>query len=354
MVAMSMVPDRHPWQNNLIFVCMFVASVSIPFFLGDLVAAISSLVALDYVAALIRRSAGSLEWHDIAYYQVLPAAALFVGVELYFAWRGRVYLEEEVHPRYARNLAERLSLTAEIGAARLAQLRLLPDAPPRIAGLSIAGSCVPAREVGGDFFDYYALDDHRLGVFLAEGGNRELGSAMTIALAKGFLMYTARLDLSPVEILRRLRPALASVLRGNDTNLTVLYAVIDGRTGSVRYARAGEWPRLAINGKALAEEIVADRSDGFTIRHGAATLAPFDSIFFYTDGWASQIAGRMRSGPEEFLADTARKLGDVSAGELHSALVQAALRKKDAPPDDVTAVMVRREEPSMQAVGGIA
>jgi sigma-B regulation protein RsbU (phosphoserine phosphatase) len=335
---------------------MFVASVCLPFFLGDLVAAVSSLVALDYAGALIRRSVESTEWHDIAYYQVLPVAAFFLAVQLYCAWRGRVYREEEVHPRYARNLAERLSLTAEIGAARLAQLRLLPDAPPRITGLAIAGSCVPAREVGGDFFDYYALDDHRLGVFLAEGGNRQLGSAMTIALAKGFLMYTARLDLSPVEILRRLRAALASVLGGDDAPMTVLYAVIDGRNGSVRYARAGDWPRLSINGKALAEEIVSDRRDGFTIRHGAATLAPLDVIFFYTDGWAAQIAGRTRKGPEDFIVRTTRKLGDVPAGELHDALMRAALRRKDAPPDDVTTVMVRREDTatSMQAVGGIA
>ena len=54
------------------------------------------------------------------------------------------------------------------------------------------------------------------GVFLAEGGNRELGSAMAIALAKGFLMYTARLDLPPVEILRRLRATMGSVLLGEN------------------------------------------------------------------------------------------------------------------------------------------
>jgi hypothetical protein len=356
MVAWAMVPDRHPWQNNLIFDGMFVAAVCLPFFMGDLVAAVSCLVAVDYIGALLRRSVESTEWHDIAYYQVLPVATVFLLVELYFAWRGRIYREEEVHPRYARNLAERLALTAEIGAARMAQLRLLPDAPPRIAGLAIAGSCIPAREVGGDFFDYYALDEHRLGVFLAEGGNRELGSAMTIALAKGFLMYTARMDLPPVEILRRLRAALASVLRGEDAHMAVLYAVIDSRNGSVRYARAGDWPRLAVNGKSLAEEIVADRGDGFTIRHGAAMLATLDTIFFYTDGWAAQIAERTRKGPEDFLVRTARKLGDVSAAELHHALVHAALRRKDAPPDDVTAVMVQREDTaaSIQAVGGIA
>ena len=189
-------------------------------------------------------------------------------------------------------------------------------------------------------------------MFLAEGGNRELGSAMTIALAKGFLLYTARLDLTPVEILRRLRATLASVLR-DDTPMTVLYAVIDGHTGSVSYARAGDWPRLAINGKPLAEEIVSDRTSGFVVRHGVSTLAPLDAIFFYTDGWAVQIAERTRTGPEEFIERTTRKFaGSVAA--LHQALVGAALRKKDAPPDDVTAVMVRREEPAARVVEEIA
>jgi sigma-B regulation protein RsbU (phosphoserine phosphatase) len=215
---------------------------------------------------------------------------------------------------------------------------------------------VPAREVGGDFFDYYALDDHRLGVFLAEGGSRELGSAMAIALAKGFLMYTARLDLPPVEILRRLRATLASVLHGEDAPMTVLYAVVDGHSGSVRYARSGDWPRLAINGHGLAEEIVSDRADGFIIHHGAATLASRDAIFFYTDGWAAQVAGRTRRTPEDVLAETSRDLADLPAAELHDALVRAALGKKDAPPDDVTAVIVRRDQTaaSLEAVGGIA
>ena len=354
-VASTVAPSGHSWRDSLILTLVWTTAACAPFFFGDLLAAVSSMTALDFVGTLLRRSVVSDQWHTIAYSHVLPAGIAFLLVELYCAWRGRIYAEAQVRPLYARHLAARLALTAEIGAARLAQVRLLPDAAPSIAGLSIAGSCIPAREVGGDFFDYYVLDDHRLGVFLAEGGSRELGSAMTIALAKGFLMYTARLDLPPVEILRRLRATLGSVLLGENAQMMVLYAVVDGRNGSVRYARAGTSPRVVINGHALAEEIA-----GGEIRHGAATLAPNDALFFYTDGWAGQIVERTRRVPDAFLRDLTRQFPSSDAGALHKAALDAAMkRRRDAPPDDVTAVVVRRQEiPAeaidAEAIGGIA
>jgi len=327
------------------------AAMCVPFVLGDLLSAVSCLAALSFVGTLVRESAVSAEWHTIAYRHVLPAAIVLLGVELYFAWRGRVCRESEVRPVYARHLAERLALTAEIGAARLAQVRLLPDCPPEIAGLSIAGSCTPAREVGGDFFDYYALDDHRLGLFVAEGGNRELGSAMAIALAKGYLLYTTRLDLTPVEVLRRLRTTLASVLLGENASMTVVYAVIDARNGSLRYARAGASPRIVVNGVGLAEEIVGDRAGGMEIRHGAAMLAANDVLVVYTDGWARLIAERRRVGADVFL----KSLDAPDASEAHRAVIGGALEHPGAGiDDDVTAVVVMRHAMVAEAMGGIA
>jgi sigma-B regulation protein RsbU (phosphoserine phosphatase) len=276
-------------------------------------------------------------------------------MEVYFAERGKTYEEWEVRPLYARHLAERLSLQAEIGAARLAQLRLLPDAPPQIAGLSIAGSCVPAREVGGDFYDFYPLDDHRLAVFVAEGGNRELASAMPIALAKGFLLYTARLDLSPVEVLRRLRDLLGVTLHDDGASVSMLYALIDARGGTIRFARTGVSPRLAINGNRAVEEVAASRANEIAIQHGAAALKPRDALVFYTDGLAAQIAERKREPVDRFLAKTAAKMREGSAAELHSAILKAAIRRNSEPPmDDVTAVVIRLEEPGEQALEVVA
>lgn len=357
LVAVAAAPAGHSWQQKLILEAAYPAAALAPFFFGDLLAAVSSLTALAFGGTLLRKSEFSDQWHTVAYHQVLPAGIVFLLVEMWFAWRGRIYSEAQVRPLYAKHLAERLALTAEMGAARLAQVRLLPDAPPRITGLSIAGSCTPAREVGGDFFDYFVLDDHRLGIFVAEGGSRELASAMAIALAKGFLLYTVRLDLTPVEILRRLRATLAAVLRGENAPMAVVYAVVDGRNRTLRYARAGTSPRVVVNGNALAEEIVSDGAGNLAIeiRHGAATLAPHDALFIYTDGWAGQIAERTRRVPDEFLRKLAREHPGVAAEELHKAALDAAVkRRREAPSDDVTAVVVRLEEMAAAAAEGIA
>jgi hypothetical protein len=353
--ARGTVPDTSQWQVKLALQVLVAAATCLPFFFGDLATSVSCVTALIVGGDLIRRNITSAEWHQAAATELLPLGILFLVVEVYCAWRGRVYTEEEVRPLYARHLAERQSLAAEIGAARTAQLRLLPDKPPHIAGLTVAGSCTPAREVGGDFFDYYALDDHRLGVFIAEGGNRELGSAMTIALAKGFLMYSTRLDLSPVEILRRLRATLATVLRGENAPMSVLYAVIDGHSGSVRYARAGASPRVLLNGNPLAEEIVSDRSEDIEIRHGVAALAPEDSLVFFTDGLTLQATERARKSAEQLVRDLRKRHAGAPADELHQALIEGVLkRKKESPPDDVTAVVVCRETRAAEVLEGIA
>jgi serine phosphatase RsbU (regulator of sigma subunit) len=326
----------------------------VPFFYGDMLASISSVVAFNLVSNLFYFGAASESWAQIGAPAVYGGIA-FLLTEVYFAERGKTYGEWEVRPLYAHHQAEHLSLQAEIGAARQAQLRLLPDAPPKIAGLSIAGSCVPAREVGGDFYDFYALDDHRLGVFVAEGGNRELASAMPIALAKGYLLYTARLDLSPVEVLRRLRDLLGVTLHDEGANVSMLYAVIDARAATIRFARTGVSPRLAINGNRAVEEVAASRSDELAIQHGAATLAPRDALVFYTDGLAAQIAEEKREHVDRFLAKTAAKMREGSAAELHSVILKAAIRRKNEPPvDDVTAVVIRLEEPGARALEVVA
>jgi hypothetical protein len=345
--------DEALWATFLSVQLALVAAVFVPFFSRDLLAAICGIFAVRFVGGLIQRGVATDAWQHIFLRQVAPAGVAFLLAQVYFAWRGETYEEYEVRPRYARYLAEHQALEAEIDAARLAQLRLLPGAPPRIDALSVAGSCIPAREVGGDFFDFYEIDAHRLGVFLAEGGSRELGSAMPIALAKGYLLYAAGLDLSPAEILRRLYKVIGPALHGN-ASLSVMYAVIDARARTVRFARTGDSPRLSINGSPAAEELAGDAANGPAIRHGVAALAARDALFFYTDGLAAQIAERKRQWTDRFLKRLVGRLPDCSAAQLEAALIKAAIRGKQNPPDDVTAVVVRVEEPHERAIEVVA
>ncbi|MEI9971504.1 MAG: SpoIIE family protein phosphatase [Ignavibacteriota bacterium] len=342
--------DEALWATFLTLQLAIVAAVFVPFFTCDLLAAISGIFALRFVGALIGRSAVSPAWQHIFIWEVAPAGVAFLLAQVYFAFRGPTYEEFEVRPRYARFLAEHQALEAEIGAARLAQLRLLPAAPPHLDGLSIAGGCVPAREVGGDFYDFYEIDSHRLAVFLAEGGSRELGSAMPIALAKGYLLYASGLDLSPAELLRRLSGVMGKALHG-DASMSVLYAVIDARARTVRFARTGDSPRLLVNGNAVAEEVAGD--DG-RIRHGVATLALNDALFFYTDGLARQIVERRHQWTDKFLQKLTRKWPTWTAVDLQNSVLRSALRGKQQPPDDVTLVVIRMVSAAQRAMEVVA
>src|SRR5262249_37607914 len=118
--------------------------------------------------------------------------ALSVGLSILigaiiFSFKGRFYHEDEVKPIYAKHIAERLLMKAEASAAREAQRRLMPESLPNISHFSIAASCAPAYEVGGDFYDFFELEPGKLGVLIAEGGGKGLGSALSVAFAKGFL-----------------------------------------------------------------------------------------------------------------------------------------------------------------------
>jgi sigma-B regulation protein RsbU (phosphoserine phosphatase) len=222
-------------------------------------------------------------------------------------------------------------------------------------GLSIAGSCLPARDVGGDFYDFYALDDHRIGVFLAEGGNRELGPAMTIAFAKGFLLYTSTLDLTPPEVLRRLQETLATVQQNAGSSISMLYAVIDSRGGNIRFARSGETAQFLINGADAPEEVSPERAGPHPILHGAGRLAPGDAVFFYTDGLAALIARETSRTPGQFFAKLTREIHGASAAELHSAVMgMASKRKQEQLRDDLTAVVIRLETRSEFAIEVVA
>lgn len=345
--------DEYNWISFILTMIGAAAAACIPFFYGDLLAALSSVLAFWLISEFMYGMAASEGWVAIAK-PAIYAGVAFLAAEVWFAERGRSYTEWEVRPRYARFQAEHIALQAELSAARQAQLRLLPDAPPSIAGLSIAGCCIPAREVGGDFYDFYPLDDHRLGVFLAEGGSRELGSAMTIALAKGFLLHITRQDLAPVEILRRLREELTGVLREGG-HVAMLYAVIDTRTATVRFARTGNSPRLAIQGSGVVEQVVTGTAGEAPLRHGMAELQHSQALIFFTDGLPAQIAEERRQSIDRFLAKTFSRLKDAPAATLHEAILKGAVkRKNDHPADDVTIVVIRLEEISSQRIGVVA
>jgi len=348
-----------PLAGLLLIGAVRAASLVVPFFKFDLLAALAALATpfvVTFIVYLTSQPSPALQRSG------LLAAAVVLGLlalECYFAWRGRALNDQEVRPVYARNLAERLSLQAEAEAAREAQMRLMPLTLPRQASLAIAARCLPAHEVGGDFYDLFALDDERLGILVAEGGGRGLASALSIAYAKGYLMPRLRdetgRDTAPAETMRGLQVRLLSMLdEGRGTGVT--FAVVDAAEGTLRYARTGDYPRVMVSrggagGHMLTPEERAVRfaaaggAPEILVTEGHFQLAEGDEVVLLTDGIPRSLAGAGRAPEAEFQrllgADGARTNEELDRALTKAVDASAKRARSLGLEDDLTAVVVR-------------
>jgi serine phosphatase RsbU (regulator of sigma subunit) len=356
--------DYHPWSVTLIWALPRAGLFLFALFYLDVLTAIIAIASppfISFVLAMAVQPAPSL--HRAGLISVM-SALLVLGIEIYFALRGRLFREDEVSPVYAKNLAERLSMQAEVSAAREAQVRLMPVSLPNTDYFSIAASFKPAFEVGGDFYDVFELEPGKIGILMAEGGGRGLGSALSIAYAKGFLMPKIQnryqTDDSPSEILRGLQDRLSSLL-DKESGLGLAYAVIDAADGRLRYARTGSHPAIYVGRKggqtnkdfhlAAAKEQEIRFASHYTVEteltivEGAAKLDAGDSVVLFTDGLAKDWQ-QNKGTPEREFASVLKEASGKSSDELQQKLTDkvsacAKRARKQGLEDDLTAVIVR-------------
>ena len=151
-----------------------------------------------------------------------------------------------------REQAEKKRLEEELRIAREIQMSLLPQGPLSIPGLSITATCVPAREVGGDYYDVLPLDGNRLGVLIADVAGKGTSAALYMAELKGLVLSLSEIRQSPRDLLMSANRIIANNL---DTRsfITMTYAVIDLRAKTMTYARAGHTPLMYVPGSGNGE-----------------------------------------------------------------------------------------------------
>ena len=336
-----------PYAWAFLRVAVVSGLVLVAFWLGDLLTAVTAanLFMIGYTVSLLAPLGG--DWPGVVRYVVM--ATVFTGVvALAAVYRGVELTDEAVRPKYAERMLERLGLQAEVSAAREAQLRLLPAELPQVPGLRLAASCTPAQEVGGDFYDFFPLRGGGLGILVAEGGSTGLASALSIGLAKGFLLYAAEKHWPPGEALRRLRPVLLRAVKGNIDKLGLAYLTVDGQ-GQMRVARFGVYPKLMelTPGQPPRELELLGVAEADFVGERAARLADGAVLLIATDGLLDQI--RQRSGADLQAWLTGRK--HAGAGQLHGALLSEI---GGAAEDDITMVVVERLAPAMELREGVA
>jgi serine phosphatase RsbU (regulator of sigma subunit) len=185
---------------------------------------------------------------------------------------------------------ERERIEQELKVARLIQQTLLPKTLPELPGYEVAAYYQPAREVGGDFYDFMTLEDGRLGLVVGDVTDKGVPAALVMATTRTMLRAAAQRLLSPGEVLQRVNDVLVQDIPPN-MFVTCLYAILDPETGRLVYANAGHdlpYRRRAGRG-GVADELRArgmplGLMPGMGYEEKEMVLQRGESVLFYSDG----------------------------------------------------------------------
>ena len=143
-------------------------------------------------------------------------------------------------------LIEKERLERELKVAAEIQMSILPDDLPLVEGFDFGGRILPARQVGGDFYDVFPLDEHKLGVLIGDVADKGVPSAIFMARAHALIIAEADSIISPGEVLRRVNRHITRLEKSTQF-VTALYGVLDINSGEFAYARAGHEPPMILN-----------------------------------------------------------------------------------------------------------
>jgi steroid delta-isomerase-like uncharacterized protein len=183
---------------------------------------------------------------------------------------------------------ERERIEQELRVARQIQRSLLPRATPKLHGWQFATYYKPAREVGGDFYDFLELEDGRLGLVVGDATGKGMPAALVMATTRGMLRAVAQTVDSPGEVLARVNDALYPDVP-SAMFVTCFYAILDPAAGRMRYANAGhDLPYVLHNGEGAHELRARGMPLGLmpemSYEEKEAVLREGESVLFYSDG----------------------------------------------------------------------
>lgn len=232
--------------------------------------------------------------------------------------------------------AEKKRLEEELRIARQIQMSLLPRGPLDVPGLAITALCVPAREVGGDYYDFFPLPDDRLGVLIADVSGKGTSAALYMAELKGVVLALSQRYDSPRELLIEVNRIISDNLDSRSF-ITVTYAVIDTRRGLMTYCRAGHTPLIYLPsaGSTQVAQVLTPNGMVLGLRiDGAAEkfselleedridLATGDVLVLYTDGITEAMNVHSDLFGESRLSRIVEEHGHLESGELRERILR--------------------------------
>jgi sigma-B regulation protein RsbU (phosphoserine phosphatase) len=201
---------------------------------------------------------------------------------------------------YGRQVEESERIETELGIASEIQRSILPRIFPPFPNrdeFDLYAETIPAREMGGDFYDFFLLDQERLGLVIADVSGKGVPAAVFMAVTCTILRATAPQSASPGECLFRVNNVLCPE---NDSAMfvTVFYAILNTRTGDVEYSNAGHNLPYVLSARGTVTML--ENPGGMALGvipdapypRSRVRLRPGDGLFLYTDGITEAMDGR--------------------------------------------------------------
>lgn len=246
---------------------------------GEVIAVIGADIPMQELSAL------AAQLYDNQQRSLLPVVILQIFGLLVLAFI--IYRSIHSVSRLNKINAEKEFISRELGIANRIQAAMLPTAMPANENVEVVGSQVPAKQVGGDFYDYF-IRNNKLFFNIGDVCGKGIPAALVMSMTQAVFRTIAAKDDSPANILRDMN-AIAN--RGNSTGMfsTLFVGVLDLTTGVLCYSNAGHERPLVITGKKsrrveAKSNIPIGIMENVSYQDMETTIAPGDMIMLYTDG----------------------------------------------------------------------
>ena len=256
-----------------------------------------------------------------------------------------------------REKAEKERLEQELRIARSIQMSLLPQGPFNMPGLSLSGHCEPAREVGGDYYDFLPLEHDRLGILIADVAGKGTSAALYMAELKGLVLSLSRHHVSPRQMLIEANSIISKHLDARSF-ITMTYAVVDLRARTMTCSRAGHCPLIYVPGPdsvSRAAQVLTpegmvlglqfDLGDTFdrVLEEVTLPLSRGDLFVLYTDGISEAMNPQGDCFGDQRLVELVQRHADLTSDALRERILSEVhtFAGDAAQHDDMTMVLVK-------------
>jgi len=308
------------------------------------------VLAMGYAVPVMASSAPYFQTQKIflGFFLALPLGVAAVG----YAKRQVFKFSLELTPTHIRRISERERMARELEIARSVQMSLLPKENPLAEGYDIAGVCIPALEVGGDYYDFFQLGDGKIGIAIGDVSGKGVPAAIYMTLTKGILQSHAGESMSPRDVLNKLnRQMYLNIERSSFVSM--FYAVLDMKQRKIRFSRAGHNPAILAQRSTNSSTLIQPKGIALGLEEGTKfqafleehemTLERGDVLTFYTDGFSEATNEKGDEFGEDALEQVVAQSRELSANGLIQRVVRSVKTFVGNHPqhDDMTMVVVK-------------